>query len=621
MDKPRSSDWLLKRFVNWFTFDLALRKKFIVLFFTASLLPLVGMGLLGSYQMKLHLQNMERKALRQSMYQLRNSVDDLLRSYLNLSAAVVRSSELQQALISPSDGLIEAIENRKAINKVVRQMETALIQSPEAGMITIRTNAIVRFYIENDDLSSYEGDILPLDQLRSETWFAEVMASPGKSVWQSMVIVNGDNYVVLNHRILNLEDYHPIGILRVYIPLSAIKDQIDRNMPAETKGYFIVDQDDVNILSSEREEFAEWINRAGTTELTALSSQAGDQDYLMGDVTSTLTNWRFYFIIPSEAVERSTKYITENTMLSVLVALLISMVFSGGITGLVVKRLALVVQKAKSIGSKGECDSGVVYGKDEFSDIDRNLTIITKEIKELTQRDMKAQLLVQQAQLELLQEQINPHLLYNTLSLINMTALEKGDNDTSQITNNLIEFYRGILNKGQFVTSFREEVEMVRNYVDITRRVYQLDIQLDIDLDPLIMEGLTLKLILQPIVENAILHGLRPKGGGRVDILGSIEEGLVDIYVSDDGIGMPAETVRYLNSLGEGENGSESFGIANVLKRIHLFWGRNFGVKVQSDLSTGTIIHLQFPYMTEKEILNRNMWVNNTYNGMFLSTQ
>jgi sensor histidine kinase YesM len=226
-------------------------------------------------------------------------------------------------------------------------------------------------------------------------------------------------------------------------------------------------------------------------------------------------------------------------------------------------------------------------------------------VNNLIQNEFRSKIVVNKVKLELLQEQINPHLLYNTLSLISMVSKEDGQREILNVTNSLIAFYKGILSRGKIITSIRDEVAMVNHYIEIMRTVYQLDIECYLDIDECVYDCYTIKLLLQPVVENSILHGLREKGGGQIFISGAICDDVVEFIVTDNGVGMPEEIKNVLNSILDVEQMDKSYGLANVIKRVDLFWGRSYGVTVESMPEMGTTVILRIPKLDEAEISRR----------------
>ena len=191
-----------------------------------------------------------------------------------------------------------------------------------------------------------------------------------------------------------------------------------------------------------------------------------------------------------------------------------------------------------------------------------------------------------------LQAQINPHFLYNSLSLINWKALEAGQNDISKLTLLLSAFYRTALNKGNNILSIGEEVKNVRSYIDIQLMMHDYNFDVEIEIPDKMKEYATLNLILQPLVENAIDHGidLKEDGRGKISIEGKEQKDDIYLIVSDNGIGMEQEKAQQMLT-----KKSKGYGLRNVKERIELFFGTDYGVTVTSKPRHGTTICIHMP--------------------------
>ena len=200
-----------------------------------------------------------------------------------------------------------------------------------------------------------------------------------------------------------------------------------------------------------------------------------------------------------------------------------------------------------------------------------------------------------------LQQQINPHFLYNTLSMINFMAIETGQNDISRITLSLSDFYRTSLNKGRNTCSLADEIKNMNAYLDIQMMMHDYDFDLDIQIEDEIMECETPNLILQPIVENAIGHGidLLEDRKGIIKIYATTTENHVYIMVEDNGVGMDEATIDKMLA-----KNSKGYGMRNVNERIKLIYGPEYHLHIESVVGQGTVITIKLPkkiYQKPKE--------------------
>jgi sensor histidine kinase YesM len=310
-------------------------------------------------------------------------------------------------------------------------------------------------------------------------------------------------------------------------------------------------------------------------------------------------------VASTESVTGTTRIVSTATLMSALVALALCILISILVSHFLTSRMDILIKKTNQVDKGNFTIHQTIRGKDEIGQLDMNFNNMIVRVDNLIQNEFRDKLVINKVRLELLQEQINPHLLYNTLSLISMISKEDGQQEILGVTSSLIAFYKGILSRGKIITSIREEMAMVMNYVEIMRTVYKLDIDCTVEIEDCIYDCYTIKLLLQPVVENAILHGLRQKGGGQIFICGVTTETGLEFTVSDNGVGMSAEMKHFLNSVLDMEQLDKSYGLANVIKRVNLFWGCEYGVRVESTPDVGTVVSLRIPRMSEAEISQR----------------
>ena len=191
-----------------------------------------------------------------------------------------------------------------------------------------------------------------------------------------------------------------------------------------------------------------------------------------------------------------------------------------------------------------------------------------------------------------LQAQINPHFLYNSLSLINWMALESDQEEISKITLSLSMFYRTALNKGKNILKVRDEIKNMRSYLDIQLMMHDYEFDVDIQIDEDILDYNILNLILQPLIENAIDHGidLKTDGRGCIKITGEKQNDQIALIVSDNGVGMSKEQAESILS-----NKSNGYGVKNVNERIKLYYGEQYHLKIESEIGIGTKVEITIP--------------------------
>ena len=220
---------------------------------------------------------------------------------------------------------------------------------------------------------------------------------------------------------------------------------------------------------------------------------------------------------------------------------------------------------------------------------------ITKPIEEQVTREQKQ---LRKAEFELLQAQINPHFLYNTLDTIVWSAEAGNQKQVVKMVGSLSDFFRSSLNKGKEIVTIRDELQHVRSYLEIQQIRYQDILKYEIDVPEELFDYQIPKITIQPIVENALYHGIKNKrGGGTIVVSGKDEGETMLIQVKDDGKGMKPERLKEINKdlTGTKLENTAIYGLYNVNERIRLSFGEEYGITVESTYEVGSCISIHLP--------------------------
>ena len=204
--------------------------------------------------------------------------------------------------------------------------------------------------------------------------------------------------------------------------------------------------------------------------------------------------------------------------------------------------------------------------------------------------------------------QIHPHFLYNTLEVIRMSSVAHQDMETAQMTLSLVNQLQYVIGESNEQVTLQKELDIIRDYISLVSLRYG-QIELKSNVPSSLLSCLILKMTLQPIVENAVQHGLRPQGGGQISISADRQGDLLRLTVMDNGCGMDAEQLAALRRQLESdkmpevkEDGLRSIGTNNVHDRIRLACGPAYGLEIESQVGVGTAVVINLPYQTsEKE--------------------
>ncbi|UFJ63039.1 sensor histidine kinase [Anoxybacillus sediminis] len=242
-----------------------------------------------------------------------------------------------------------------------------------------------------------------------------------------------------------------------------------------------------------------------------------------------------------------------------------------------------------------------VRGSHEVEQLSRRFNHMVIRIRQLMDQIIREQEAKRKSELEVLQAQINPHFLYNTLnSVVRMVGIGKNEDVITTITA-LSKLFRISLSKGKNIITVQEELEHVRNYLVIQKMRYKNKFTYEITAQDEVLPCKTLKLLLQPIVENAIYHGIEPLADqGRITVSAERSDGDILFRVRDNGLGIPPHVLEQIGSGQIKSKDGSGVGIKNVHERIRLFFGEAYGLSIESDEETGTTVTIRIPMITEE---------------------
>ncbi|WP_373232355.1 histidine kinase [Cohnella sp.] len=441
----------------------------------------------------------------------------------------------------------------------------------------------------SDDAGKYEGSD-KLAVIPSEEWYRTASDAQGRVVFLgSNVLENNPNSfssVKLFRDAVNLEG-KPIGMLIVNIS-SSIFDRIFIGAKSYGGTYLAIDSSvtPVRIIYPGQSELTPTLEQG---DLTSIFAQLENQGYLNSKYVNETTEWTFLHAIKANMLLRQSNQIGVFTatiaFLIALGAILLSYFISGGIT-----RPLLKLKKMMVDWTKGAREFDEISGKDEVSVIGSTFRRMAFENDELNHRLIESKLKEREAELRVLQAQINPHFLYNTLDSIYWMAMLQKHKNIAQMAISLSKSFKLSLNNGRETILVYKEFMHIEHYLTIQNIRYNERFTFHQNVDDSIMRIEMLKLLLQPLVENAITHGLEPQiGEGTVSLTGKRDGEFLVFVVEDDGVGMEDLSVI-----------EKGFGMRNVKERLTLYYGPSSSFDIMSEKGKGTKVTLRFrPY--EKE--------------------
>jgi two-component system, sensor histidine kinase YesM len=327
------------------------------------------------------------------------------------------------------------------------------------------------------------------------------------------------------------------------------------------------------------------------------------KDYLVAYLGSEFSNLTYYHFLPFNDITAQTKVIKQLMILYLLFMLILTSFLSRRGASALSKPLEELTKKMKQV-QKGKFEVSdfkeVKYSSDEVGELRRNFQVMVDKINVLIQENYKKQLMIKETEYKALQAQINPHFLYNTLDSINWMAKINKQPKISIMAESLGNMMRNIISKKQPLISIKDELQIVNNYITIQKYRYTERLHFELDSLQEIEHFLIPKLSIQPIVENAIQHGVEVSiSECNISIkVDQLDDENLQIVVEDDGPGMDDLTVQSIFN-GEIKPKGTGIGIRNIDERIKLMFGSTYGIKIESEVNKGTKVIITLPCRME----------------------
>ncbi len=389
-------------------------------------------------------------------------------------------------------------------------------------------------------------------------------------------------YITYIREIRDENTYKPLAILLVTVNEETIRNYFNEVSNSSDSQFYILGDENEYIVAPESPK------------------QQGDENRLVITQDIGIENWKLAGSFQMDNITAMAPYYSTVILLITCLNLIFVFVCSVMLTRFIFRPL-LKVEKHMMLVEKGQFDEMEVdEQKNEISNLKRVFNHMARSIKKLILRVKEEEQIIAKVELELLQAQINPHFLYNTLDAVSALALMGDYDNCFKMTQALGSFYRNSLNSGLDFIAVKDEVSCIQSYLTILNIRYDNEIKAEIDVEEKVKEWRILKLLLQPLVENAVHHGIKPREGkGTISIKVFSDEDEIIFLVSDDGVGMSEEKIEEIME-GRTVTGKSGFGIYNLIQRISLYHGIKHPVLIHSELGNGTEIAVRVKRMEAK---------------------
>ena len=567
-------------------------------------LPLLTLGVLGPFISARTIEAEVTNHTVQLIRQVQRNIEFYVREMEGVASIVTEDPDVQVFFnTSQNAGSFSADHAARAL-RLLRTMTTV---HPEiAGILLVN---------ERDMHVSNEIEPVTRDPLLAETWYEKARASPAsvqllpRPVGRNLRNTRGfgaDDVVSVAKAVSDPGTGVCRGVVLIDMRLQVVQD-IFKDMRLGRGGFLFIEDAEGEMVYAPVNPVvyrvrAEWLRGPSVTTVRAIKGQ----DYQIIAQNSDYTGWKTIGTFPLNEIYGQVGTIRYYSLIiagvTVLVALVASLFFTGSIARPVIELRSLM--KEAEEGNLAVRFEG--RQEDEIGHLGKSFNTMIEEIQKLIDLVYREQQSKREAELKSLQEQIKPHFLYNTLDTIQWMAQEHGAEDIVSVVGALTTLFRIGISRGKEMIPLKDELQHVRSYLVIQKARYEDKFDFSLCAQDELLPFMVLKLTLQPLVENAIYHGIKERRGhGSIRIEALDREGMLVLRVCDDGVGMTEGKLEELRAELRGAKAPSStqggYGLSNVNERIQLSFGLKYGLRFESAPGRGTTVEILHPLVPAEE--------------------
>lgn len=589
----------LERIVIKYTQKMNLRRKILILYGAIIFVPTIFLGIVAGYLALESFRDNYLVTINEAMRQTVQNIEFRKQSYDVLATRTATDGELISRL---SRNYSDMFEQLNTVEYVDRSFVFTSKYLP--GIDDFRIYHTNPMLVQDGRLLwKPEGRILQ-PNLNETDWFTQTSEASNSLIWSNV----NKNKLVISHKVMsptgNLQ-----GIIYMLLDYKSVFGNLF-NQPFSGSGELsIIDDSGTIIVSSDPEKIG---LKLQSTTLNNHWDDASLSDGVMVDgnllmVRPIDSNWHVAALIQMDQLERQSKMILYGIVAVIFFFLLCS-------TFLIMTVLKNVVWRIRKLGtrmydvSQGQFDVSIRNtAKDELGDLEILFNSMSGRLGMLVEDITQAKLKEREQSFKALQAQINPHFIYNSLSLLRWRALDLQDEKQLRTIDALTAFYRLALDNKINVIQIKGELDHVRAYLDIQEMRYPGRVTIEWHIEQELLELYTIKLLLQPIVENCYLHGnITGKKGGIIRISAQLEQDNIRFEVFDNGIGISREMLKQIQ-LGKQAGNGNGYGTANIRERLQLYFENKHEFTIDSKENEWTAATIIIPASVHRPQIRKVM--------------
>jgi len=584
--------------------NISIKKKLLLVLYIQILIPLIFIGFFSFKSSEEIITNKSLSYSKDILSLIELRLQDTVRNLDVVSQDLSSDYNIYRALINDDNTRLNKLYNYELESQLNNVFLNAAMTRNEIEAMCIVTNK-KQFYIydNNDKNSNIKSMVLQnYTQIRRSA-----AAANGKAVW----FFNSKNGIVQNSYVIrmiyNRDNYKEIGLLIVQINMNFF-DMVLQGLESEV-------MQNTTILSSNNDIII-YKNKNALDKYKQIIKDIPYEKNSFVDKKNNIfvaytylsePRWRIVTYIPLKQLYSDVESLRNRIVLLCLGSILILSFVSVFMSFDMIKPINQLVNAMKGVNINNISDSYIaIERKDELGFLQKTFNNMTKEIDHLVTWIYREQITRKEAEIKALQSQINPHFLFNTLESINWMAQLNNVPEISETVSDLSTLMEASIGRDDRLISIEEEFMYIDKYIALLKRRFEDRITLIKEVDPKVLYVKIPRLLIQPLIENAVYHGVEnSREKGIITLSASIHDDILTIEVIDNGNGIPADELQRLNkglemdndtyfkSLSQKQN--KSIGIDNVNRRIKLFYGEKYGIKIESKLNIYTKVTVTIP--------------------------
>nr|WP_229522036.1 histidine kinase [Paenibacillus monticola] len=540
----------------------------------------------------------------QTITSIQTNVDLMIGNVNNYSKMIFSDYNLQNLL---RQGNVYA--NLETQSKVSTYLYNLMQAVPVIDSVYIFDNSDHSFSIGTQELPTFKEA-----SVKDAPWYQQVVQNEGKYILRlngsgafSEGTAKGD-FISVIRLIRDIDDTSPLGVLVMNIKADSFVQAYSNLLNENSFEIAILDENSQmivanptlgqqgavlqQIVTANKDRLEEKFRQGRSGSLTLNS---GSHKYTVSYLTGGNYNWKFISVNSYGTADFKNKSLVLLALILLVINGTVFFVSSFIISRSIIKPIHKLLRSMNKAPSGNFRKVNVELNSYEFEQLFRGHNDMIEQIEQMLKRIIEEQNTLRKAELNTLQAQIKPHFLYNTLDSITSLALSGLNEQVCELIEALGSYYRLSVSKGREIITIGEEVEIVRNYLIIQKTRYPDVFDVQFEVDEKCCHYPIPKLVLQPLVENSLYHGIRPKGSqGTIGISVSCMNDKVSITIADDGVGMSQEEIaQILYTERKGQN--QSFGLWGTMERLRIFYGDRDCIHIKSEPGKGTVITLSIP--------------------------